>query len=202
MKLMIATRNPHKLDEIRQIFHLPGLILSSALDHPELPDVEEDGETFEENAIKKAVTLAQATGLWALADDSGLEVEALDQAPGVRSARYAGEPVSYPANNRKLLQSLDGLENRRARFRCVMALYSPSGKTHPVEGQCTGTIARAERGGGGFGYDPLFVPDGYSKTFSEMEAGEKNALSHRGMALAEARKVWGVLLAGDPADWP
>ena len=105
VKLILATRNRHKLEEIRTLFDLPGLDLSSALDHPDIPDVEEDGKTFEENAVKKAVALARATGGWALADDSGLEVDALGGAPGVYSARYAGEPVSYPANNAKLLNA-------------------------------------------------------------------------------------------------
>ncbi|HOU21629.1 MAG TPA: non-canonical purine NTP pyrophosphatase, partial [Kiritimatiellia bacterium] len=106
MKLVIATRNRHKLDEIRAIFHQPALEIVSAFDFPEIPDVVEDGTTFEANAVKKAVTLATATGCWALADDSGLEVDALSGEPGVYSARYAGEPVSYKANNEKLLANL------------------------------------------------------------------------------------------------
>ena len=125
MKLLVATRNKHKLEEIHAILAGLEVELHSALDFPEIPDVVEDGDTFEANAIKKAVTLARATGCWALADDSGLEVEALGNAPGVYSARYAGEPVSYAANNEKLLRELAGQADRRARFRCVIALSDP-----------------------------------------------------------------------------
>ena len=195
MKLVIATRNKHKLEEIRAIFSLGALDLASALDFPEIPDVVEDGLTFEDNAVKKAVTLARATGCWALADDSGLEVDALDGRPGVYSARYAGEPADYEANNRKLLAELQGQSNRRARFRCVVALADPSGKSRVVQGQCGGVIVDRPRGRAGFGYDPLFVPDGYTETFAEMEAGLKNKISHRGRALAEAKKAWGSIFA-------
>ena len=194
MKLVIATRNKHKLEEIRAIFSLGALELSSALDFPDIPDVVEDGLTFEDNAIKKAVTLARATGCWALADDSGLEVEALDGRPGVYSARYAGEPADYEANNRKLLAELQGQSNRRARFRCVVALADPSGKTRVVQGRCDGTIIDRPRGRAGFGYDPLFVPDGYTETFAEMSAELKNRISHRARALAEAQQAWSIIL--------
>lgn len=202
MKLILATRNRHKLEEIRTLFNLPGLELSSALDRPEIPDVEEDGTTFEANAIKKAATLARATGCWALADDSGLEVDALGGAPGVYSARYAGEPVSYPANNAKLLKALEGVTNRRARFRCVVALSSPSGKARTVDGRCEGRIIHKLRGTQGFGYDPLFVPEGFEKTFAEMEADAKHAVSHRGRALQKARAAWHDFLKSEPSDWP
>ncbi|MBU1695015.1 MAG: XTP/dITP diphosphatase [Verrucomicrobia bacterium] len=201
MKLILATRNRHKLEEIRTLFELPGLELSSALDHPEIPDVEENGKTFEENAVKKAVTLARATGCWALADDSGLEVDALGGAPGVYSARYAGEPVSYPANNAKLLRELTGVTDRRARFLCVVALASPSGQARTVEDRCEGRIIHEVRGTRGFGYDPLFVPDGFEKTFAEMEASAKHAISHRGRALQKARAAWHEFLKSDPSDW-
>ena len=194
MKLVIATRNKHKLEEIRAIFSPHALELASALDFPDIPDVVEDGLTFEDNAIKKATTLARATGCWALADDSGLEVEALEGRPGVYSARYAGEPADYEANNRKLLAELQGQSNRRARFRCVVALADPSGKTRVVQGRCDGTIIDSPRGRAGFGYDPLFVPDGYSETFAEMSAELKNRISHRARALAEARKAWDLFL--------
>lgn len=194
MKLLIASQNPKKLHEIKAILDVPGLELVSALDIPNAPDVEEDGSTFQENAIKKAVTLARATGLWTLADDSGLEVDALNGAPGVYSARYAGEPVKYDANNKKLLGALMGETNRRARFRCVIALSSPLGETKTVEGTCEGAIIEALRGRKGFGYDPLFVPDGYRVTFAEMDAAEKNRISHRGRALAKARQEWSDLL--------
>jgi XTP/dITP diphosphohydrolase len=201
MKLVLATRNRHKLEELRTLFDLPGLELSSALDHPEIPDVEEDGKTFEENAIKKAITLARATRCWALADDSGLEVDALDGAPGVHSARYAGEPVSYPANNARLLRELHGVTDRRARFRCVVALASPSGRARTVDGRCEGRIIHETRGAQGFGYDPLFVPEGFEKTFAEMESSAKHAISHRGRALQKARAAWHDFLKSNPPDW-
>jgi len=202
VKLILATRNRHKLEEIRTLFDLPGLELSSALDHPDIPDVEEDGKTFEENAVKKALALARATGCWALADDSGLEVDALGGAPGVYSARYAGEPVSYPANNAKLLKALRNTDSRRAQFRCVIALASPSGRTRTVEGRCEGRIIHETRGAKGFGYDPLFVPDGHSLTFAEMDPAAKNTISHRGRALQKARAAWHDFLKTAPADWP
>lgn len=199
MKLVIATRNRHKLEEIRAIFDVPGLEIASALDYPEVPDVEEDGATFEANAVKKAVALARATGHWAMADDSGLEVDALEGAPGVYSARYAGEPVDYAANNRKLLKALEDTADRRARFRCVIALADPDGKARTVEGRCEGTIAREERGRRGFGYDPVFVPEGHAETFAEMAAEAKNAISHRGRAVRAAQAAWGGLLAAGRA---
>ncbi len=202
MKLVIATRNKHKLEEIREIFRIPELEIVSALDYPDVPDVVEDGTTFEANAIKKAVTLAKATGLWALADDSGLEVDALNGEPGVYSARYAGEPASYPANNRKLLKALANSENRRARFRCVIALSGPDGRTRTVDGRCEGAIGFEERGQNGFGYDPLFIPDGHRQTFAELESGAKHAISHRGRALRKAQEEWGAMLSLGLAEWP
>jgi XTP/dITP diphosphohydrolase len=202
MQLLIATRNRHKLDEIRAIFRVKGLELASAADFPQAPEVVEDGDTFEANAVKKAVALARATGLWTLADDSGLEVDALGGAPGVISARYAGEPVDPAANNRKLLLALSGRSDRRARFRCAIALASPSGTARTVLGDCEGAIALGPRGDGGFGYDPLFVPAGHQETFAEMDAGRKNLISHRGRALEKAAAAWSDLLARSPVDWP
>ncbi len=195
MKLLVATRNKHKLDEIRQIFALPGLELLAADEVPGLPeDVVEDAETFEGNALKKARELCAASGLWTLADDSGLEVVALDNAPGVYSARYAGEPCSYPANNAKLLRELAGVADRGARFRCVIALCAPDGREWTVDGGCEGRIIEETRGAHGFGYDPLFVPDGYEKTFAELDGATKNRISHRGRALAAAAAAWHALL--------
>jgi XTP/dITP diphosphohydrolase len=191
MRLVIATRNRHKLDEIKAILDQPTLHLLSSFDFPDVPDVEETGNTFEENAALKARALAAATGLWAMGDDSGLEVDALGGAPGVYSARYAGLPaVDYAANNRKLLAALAGHTNRRARFRTVLALAAPDGRLFTVEGTCPGVIADAPRGDGGFGYDPLFIPDGASVAFAEMPAAEKNRISHRGRALAAAAAAW------------
>lgn len=195
MNLLVATRNRHKLEEIRQIFALPGLSLLAADEVAGLPeDVVEDADTFEGNALKKARELCWASGLWTLADDSGLEVAALDNAPGVFSARYAGEPCSYPANNAKLLDALDGIADRRAQFRCAIALCAPDGREWVVDGRCTGNIIGAPRGSNGFGYDPLFVPDGHTQTFAELDSGTKHALSHRGNALRRAKAEWGNLL--------
>lgn len=196
MKLLVATRNKHKLEEIRQILSIPGLTLLAADEVPGLPeDVVEDEETFEGNALKKARELGMASGLWTLADDSGLEVEALNDAPGVYSARYAGEPCSYPANNAKLLLELKGVSHRRARFRCVLALRAPDGREWTVEGRCEGSISESGRGTNGFGYDPLFVPDGFSQTFAELDGVTKNNLSHRGNALRRAAVEWKSLLS-------
>ncbi len=190
MRLVLATRNLHKVEELQALLGPGNVEIVPASAFPDVPDVVEDGDTFEANAIKKAVTLARATGLPALADDSGLEVDALKGAPGVRSARYAGEPVSHDANNRKLLEALRDEKNRTARFRCVLALAEPSGEVRTVEGVCEGHIAGACRGTGGFGYDPLFIPDGYRETFAELSPMEKNLLSHRGRAVAAARQAF------------
>ena len=195
MRLLVATRNRHKLEEILQIFALPGLELLAADEVPGLPEeVVEDAETFEGNALKKARELCAASGLWTLADDSGLEVAALGNAPGVYSARYAGEPCSTPANNAKLLRELKGVADRRARFRCAIALCAPDGREWTVEGRCAGHIIGEERGANGFGYDPLFVPDGYGQTFAELDGGVKNRISHRGIALAQAAAAWRAML--------
>lgn len=195
MRLLVATRNHHKLEEIRQIFALPGLELVAADEVSGLPeDVVEDADTFEGNALKKARELCGASGMWTMADDSGLEVAALNNAPGVFSARYAGEPCSYPANNAKLLRELGGVEDRRARFRCVIALCAPDGREWTVEGRCPGRIIGETRGSNGFGYDPLFVPDGHEQTFAELDGATKNSLSHRGHALRRAAAEWRALL--------
>ena len=175
MRILIASRNEHKIQEIREIFDLPGVEWASTAEFPELGDVVEDGDTFEANAIKKATELAQATGLWALADDSGLEVTALGNAPGVYSARYGGEPCDHARNNEKLLRELDGIADRSARFRCVAALSDPAGHAETVSGSCPGHMLPALRGTEGFGYDPLFVPEGFESTFAEMGNEQKNS---------------------------
>lgn len=194
MNLVIATRNTHKLEEIRAIFDFSGLDVLSAFDFPEIPDVVEDGDTLEANAVKKAAEIATATGCWAMADDSGLEVDALGGAPGVYSARYAGEECCYAANNEKLLRELSGKEDRSARFRTVIALSDPGGSVQTVEGTCPGTIIGELRGSNGFGYDPLFVPEGYSETFAELSSEVKNRISHRARALHVAHDVWAGIL--------
>lgn len=201
MKLVIATRNAHKLEEIHAIFDFRNLEVLSAFDFPDVPDVIEDGETLEENAKKKAIEIALATGCWALADDSGLEVDALNGAPGVYSARYAGEHCSYADNNVKLLEELRAMPDRTARFRTVIALSDPAGSAETVSGECSGIIIEEQRGTNGFGYDPLFVPDGYSDTFAELPAEVKNRISHRAMALQNAYFAWQHLFEGqDDAD--
>ncbi|HEY5652997.1 MAG TPA: XTP/dITP diphosphatase [Pontiella sp.] len=194
MKLVIATRNAHKLKEIQAIFDFKGLHVLSAFDFPEIPDVVEDGETLEANAVKKAVEIAKFTGFWAMADDSGLEVSALGGAPGVHSARYAGEQCSYEENNKKLLRELTGSSNRSACFRTVIALSDPEGNVQLVMGECSGIIIEELRGSNGFGYDPLFIPDGYAETFAELSSEVKNRISHRAQALENAHREWGRLL--------
>ncbi|MBN2702856.1 MAG: XTP/dITP diphosphatase [Pontiellaceae bacterium] len=194
LKLVIATRNAHKLEEIQAIFDFANLEVLSAFDFPDIPDVIEDGETLEENATKKATEIAAATGCWTLADDSGLEVDALDGAPGVYSARYAGEHVSYADNNVKLLRELADKEDRSARFRTVIALSDPEGNVKLVSGECAGTIIEEGRGANGFGYDPLFVPNGYSETFAELSSEVKNRISHRANALQKAHEAWSEFL--------
>ena len=184
--IVLATRNRHKLRELREL--MPGLesIEMKMLDEfPGAPEVTEDGVTLEENAAKKAKSAALSCRLWALADDTGLEVDALGGAPGVYSARYAGGDCSYAANNLKLVAGLSGLpaEKRTARFRCVMALASPGGSVITVEGRLEGRIALSLSGTGGFGYDPLFLPAGSDKTLAELTPAGKNALSHRAAAV-------------------
>jgi len=196
MKLIIATRNAHKLEEIHEIFDFANLKVLSAFDYPDIPDVVEDGDTLEANAKKKAVEIALATGCWAMADDSGLEVVALNGAPGVYSARYAGEHCSYADNNVKLLAELIGKTDRTAGFRTVIALSDPAGNVETVSGECAGIIIEEQRGTHGFGYDPLFVPEGQSQTFAELPADVKNRISHRANALRRAQKAWGASLKG------
>ncbi len=190
MKLVLATRNKHKLEEIKAIFNFEGLEISSAFDYPEIPETVEDGKTFESNAGKKAIEIATALKCWALADDSGLEVLALNNAPGVYSARYSGEGATDAKNNEKLLKELSGVEDRSAAFRTVIALSDPDGNVRFVSGRCCGKILTEMRGDAGFGYDPLFVPDGYTETFAELGSVEKNKISHRALALKEAQKSW------------
>lgn len=195
MQLVIATRNANKLKEIRAVLGLSEAVVKSSFDYPQIPDVVEDKDTLEGNAIKKATTIAAATGCWALADDSGLEVDALDGAPGVYSARYAGEHCSYLDNCNKLLFELDGKPNRRARFRTVLALVNLVGEVRTLEGAVEGNITDSMRGADGFGYDPLFIPDGYDQTYAELDPVEKNRISHRGKALQAALEQWGALFA-------
>ena len=184
MKLYVATHNEHKLREISQI--LPKFEIVA--DDP--AGVVETAPDFAGNALIKVRAIASRhRGEWCMADDSGLEVAALGGAPGVRSARYAGEPTNTPANNALLLKNLEGVADRRANFTCAVAIVGPDGREHVVFGRVFGRIALAPSGAEGFGYDPLFVPDGFEKSFAELSAAEKNAISHRGRALAEARRI-------------
>lgn len=187
--VVLATRNPHKLEEMQQILSEAGIELRSAFDFAELQEVDEDGDTLEANALKKARYTFEMTGLPSLADDTGLEVEALGGAPGVYSARYAGEGATYAQNVERLLFDLDRHErrqfqavSRRAQFRTVIA-WVADGEEKVFEGICTGQITYDIRGEGGFGYDPVFLPLGYRQTFAEMDPSEKNAISHRGKAI-------------------
>jgi XTP/dITP diphosphohydrolase len=187
VKLVVATKNRHKLEELRAM--LQGLPVEVE-GVPEDWDVDEPWETFEENAAHKARSAAKAMSAWALADDSGLEVDALRGAPGVRSARFAGEPKDDARNNAKLLDAMrDVPEDRRsARFRCVLALASSDGEVRSAAGACEGTIGWEPRGSGGFGYDPLFIVEGLGgKTMAELTAEEKNRISHRARAYAALR---------------
>lgn len=182
MKLFVATHNQHKIREI-------GEILAGWEILPDDPEgVEENAPDFIGNAlIKVRAIAAKHPGEWSMADDSGLEVKALNGAPGVRSARYAGEPSNTPANNALLLKNLEGVSDRTANFTCAIALVDPEGKEHTLEGKCFGKIAETPSGAAGFGYDPLFIPDGYEKSFADLTAEEKNAISHRGRALAQVK---------------
>ncbi len=189
-RIVVGTRNKAKLAEIEAMLADFAIHVVSVAEFPGAPDVEEDGDTFEANATKKATELAQALGEWVLADDSGLEVDALDGRPGVYSARYAGEPCDDAANVAKLLAELEGVpaERRTARFRCAIALASPGRVEWVVSGACEGRIVDAPRGENGFGYDPVFLYESFGRTFAEVEPEQKNAVSHRGRALAELRR--------------
>jgi XTP/dITP diphosphohydrolase len=179
VRLVLATANPDKAAEIAAL--LDGFDVLPR--PPDVPDVEETADTLEGNARLKAVAVSSATGVAAVADDTGLEVAALGGRPGVWSARYAGEHVTYADNVAKLLRELDGVDDRRARFRTVALARLPDGREVTAEGVVDGVIATAARGGQGFGYDPVFVPDdGGGRTFAEMSRAEKQALSHRGRA--------------------
>lgn len=181
-RLVVASANPHKAAEIADLLVGAGFAVVGRPD--EVPDVEETEETLLGNARLKAAAVCGATGDAAVADDTGLEVDALGGEPGVLSARYAGEAATYADNVAKLLGALEGETGRTARFRTVAVVHFPDGAEVVAEGEVSGTIAPAPRGQGGFGYDPVFVPDeGDGRTFAEMTRAEKQALSHRGRAL-------------------
>ena len=192
MKLVLATRNQDKVREIGKILKIEdGIELLSLHNYPDAPDVVEDGKTYEENAIKKASELAEYTGHLTIADDSGLEVDALGGAPGVHSARYAGENASDQDRVVKLLDALQNVpgDRRSGRFICAVAIADPLAQVLVVRGVCKGRIIRMPRGTEGFGYDPVFVPVGHDKTFAELGDEIKNQISHRAKALDEAKKL-------------
>ena len=188
--LLVATGNPHKVEEIRAILDLSAVKLLSLRDIPEIGEIVEDGDTFLANAMKKAKTAHAHSGYISLADDSGLEVACLDGRPGVYSSRYAGIEGDDAGNNEKLLRELEGKppEERRARFKTVMAIVTGDSEYH-VEGTCNGYILDQLRGSSGFGYDPLFYVPSHRKTFAEMSMKEKNSISHRSMALRKCSRV-------------
>jgi XTP/dITP diphosphohydrolase len=185
MEIVIATRNRNKAEEFRRILDGTGIMMLTLDDFPNCPETQEDCDTFEGNAVKKAVSVSRFTGMTAVSDDSGLEVFSLQGAPGVKSARYAGTGSSDGENNNKLLSALNGLPeaDRGARFVCALALAFPDGRVETFEGSVDGHVLQAPSGTGGFGYDPLFRPVGFTKTFGEMSAAEKDNLSHRRKAL-------------------
>jgi XTP/dITP diphosphohydrolase len=191
MNIVLATTNKKKIEEIKKIFGPMDTAsrIYTLDDFPAMEDVVEDGDTFEANAIKKAKQIASATGMTALADDSGLAVDALDGAPGVYSARYAGEDADDKANNDKLLDALKDIpeEKRGAQFVCCIAFASAE-ETNTFMGYVKGRIGTEPKGSSGFGYDPLFYPEGSNKTFAEMGKKDKNAISHRANALKELQQ--------------
>lgn len=185
MELVVATTNKGKLQEISRLLADSGIVVKGLEGIPGLPEVIEDGDTFDANAQKKALTVARHCGCLTLADDSGLVVAALQGEPGVYSARYAGPQASDADNNRKLLDAMTGLprEQREAAFHCAMALCDPAGNCQVFHGRLEGLILEAPRGSGGFGYDPLFLVPEYGKALAELPLEIKNRISHRGEAL-------------------
>jgi XTP/dITP diphosphohydrolase len=188
IKLVIATRNPGKTAEIKALLKDFPIEIKNLDDFGPIPEVEENGETFDENAYKKSSFTARVLGLPALSDDSGLCVEALEGRPGVHSARYAGENATDAENCQKLLADLKGHKNRKAAFECVISLAVPTGAALTYEARCEGQILEAPEGENGFGYDPVFFFPAYGKTFAQITREEKSRVSHRGKALTEFRE--------------
>jgi XTP/dITP diphosphohydrolase len=191
MKIVLATGNQHKLREFQQILKTDTLEIVPQSAFSGCPEVIEDGSSFEENALKKARTIAMHTGCIAMADDSGLEVDALEGAPGIYSARYAGEPSNDERNIALLLESMlhVGTLQRGAQFRCVIAVVSPNGQELVAQGLCRGRITTEPLGNDGFGYDPVFFHEPSKRTFAQLDSAEKNCLSHRGLAVHNLRQL-------------
>ena len=192
--LVLATHNQGKIEEFKMLLSGFPIEVKSLKDFGPIPPVVEDGETFEDNAYKKAHDTARILGFPALADDSGLRVEALDGLPGVYSARYAGEGASDQENNLKLLEAMKGKENRKAIFECVIVIAVPRGPALIYEGRCEGRITHEMRGNNGFGYDPVFYYPPRKETFAQMPPDEKNRVSHRGKAMAELKSEFDKVL--------
>ena len=190
-ELVLATANPDKQQELKALLGNVGPTILTLENFPEVPDVLEDGSTCQENAIKKATEIARFTGKWALADDTGLEVDALNGRPGVYAARYAGEHATYEDNCRKLLKELEGipLTQRTARFITVIALSDPRGNVDVAEGILHGRISPKPQGSHGFGYDPVFYVPDFDNTLAEMSLGQKNQISHRARALKKTKEI-------------
>ena len=190
MNIVLATRNRYKIKEIKKILDGLRVEILSALDFPGLKEVEEDGATLEENAAKKALVVSKFTQQLAIADDSGLEVDALEGRPGVYSSRFAGKDATYDDNNKKLLELMEYVhpKHRTARFVCIVAIADKGKVKKIIKGTCEGIIAFEPKGKTGFGYDPLFIISEYNKTFAELGSEIKNKLSHRAKAFLETKK--------------
>lgn len=190
-RVIIATKNRGKAKEFQHMFAPFGYEVQTLLDLPHIEDVEETGETFEENAILKAETVAEELGALVIADDSGLAIDALEGRPGVYSARYAGEEKSDEANMEKVLSELESVEesDRTARFHCVLAIAGPNRETRTVTGTCEGMILKEKRGTNGFGYDPIFYVPTLRKSMAELTQDEKSQISHRGNALIKLKNI-------------
>ena len=191
MKMILATKNKGKIKEFKALVQGLPIELLSLEDIPDLPEVEEDGCSFQENALKKACAIAKYTGLTAIADDSGLEVDALNGAPGIHSARYAGDKATDQENIQKLLTALKSVpfEKRTARFRCVIVVCTHTNKTITAEGTCEGIIATEPHGSHGFGYDPVFLIDRMGYTMAEVEPEIKNRISHRANTISKLKEI-------------
>ncbi len=194
ISIVIATRNKGKTAEIREMLKDFSVNIKSLDDFGPIPEIEEDGDTFDENAYKKASVTARILGIPALADDSGLLVESLDGAPGVYSARYAGEKATDKQRGEKLLEEMKGKTNRKAAFECVISIAVPSGPALTYEARCEGLITEEPAGQNGFGYDPVFFFPPLKKTFAEITRTEKSRVSHRGKALSELREEFDKVL--------
>jgi XTP/dITP diphosphohydrolase len=192
MDLLLATRNRHKTREFSQLLG-PNFTLRDLTCEHDLPEILETGRTFEENAVIKAIGISKIfPDEIVIGDDSGLEVKSLEGAPGIFSARYAGEKASDRRNVEKLLRELQGMPERPARFRCVIALAKNGELITTVAGEVAGTITKSPRGENGFGYDPIFIPEGFEETFAELRSDTKNAISHRAKAVAELVRYFNI----------